>query len=513
MRHVDTGSVMDESKCVIETDIPARLDRLPWSRFHWLVVTALGVTWVLDGLEVTLVGSLSPALTDRQSLGLSATEVGFAASAYLVGAILGAIGFGYLTDRYGRKRLFVITVAVYATATAATGLSWNFASFALFRLLTGAGIGGEYSAINSAIQELVPARRRGWTDLFVNCTFWAGAMLGALATSLALDPALVPLAIGWRFAFVVGGVVAVVAIVLRGYVPESPRWLMTHGRLPEAERVVSEIERRVVKEVDRPTFARPSARVRLRSHHSRGLRDVGRILLRRYPRRAVVCLVLMAAQAFLYNAIFFTYGLVLSRFYGVPDRTIGTYVIVFAFANLLGPVVLGPLFDSLGRKTMIAATYGAAAMAMAVTAVLFDLGRLTAVTQTASWMAVFFPASAAASAAYLTVGESFPLELRALIIALFYALGTGVGGIAGPAVMSLLIETGLPRNIMLGYLAGAGFMLAAAVVEACFGISAERRSLEDVTSPLALIEAAPDSADAGTGRSGEGKDGARSRWG
>ena len=478
---------------IIETDIPARLDRMRWSRFHWLVIAALGSSWVLDGLEVTLVGSLSTALTDPGSLGLTASEIGLAASAYLAGAISGAIGFGYWADRWGRKRLFIITVAVYAVAAAASGLAWNFASFAVFRLMTGAGIGGEYSAINSAIQELIPARCRGWTDLAVNGSFWAGALLGAGVSSLALDPAVVSPALGWRFAFLAGGVLAAAVIGLRRYIPESPRWLMTHGRLADAEDVVTKIEQSASSS-NRASPELPRAkRIRLRAYAGHNLLDVGRMLATRYPRRTFVGLTLMAAQAFLYNAIFFTYALVLDRFYGVAGSDVGKYITGFALANLAGPFVLGHLFDSLGRKTMIAATYCLSGALMGLTALLFDHGAFTATTQTAAWIAIFFVASPAASAAYLTVGESFPLEFRALAIALFYALGTAIGGIAAPAFIGSLIETGSRHDLMWAYLAGAGLMIAAGIVAALLGLRAERRSLEDIAAPLALAEIiAPD---------------------
>jgi len=471
---------------IFETDIPARLDRLPWSRFHKLVIVALGITWILDGLEVTLVGSLSAALTDRDALGLSTSEIGLAASAYLIGAIMGALIFGYLTDRLGRKRLFVVTVAVYGIATVATGLSWSFASFLIFRWATGTGIGGEYAAINSAIQELIPARWRGWTDLTVNGSFWGGAILGALGALVALDPHFLPTWIGWRLPFLIGGILAIIVIVLRRYVPESPRWLMTHGRLAEAEEVVEEIEQRVSGSAS-GISASPAPRIRLRHGQRFGFVQIGRALVTLYPRRTLVGLVLMAAQAFLYNAIFFTYALVLSRFYHVPSDAIGFYIIAFAIANFLGPLILGSWFDTLGRKPMIAATYGASGLLMMATAFLFDADLFSAVTQTAAWMAIFFAASAAASAAYLTVGESFPLESRALIIALFYAFGTAMGGVAGPALFGALIETGSRHNIMWGYLAGALFMLIAAIIQAVLGTAAERRPLEEVAPPFAAV--------------------------
>jgi len=480
---------------VVETDIPCRLDRLPWSAFHWLVIVALGITWILDGLEVTLVGSLSSALVGDRALGISAAQIGLAASAYLAGAVIGAIGFGYLTDRLGRKRLFIVTVLVYAVATLATASSWNFASFALFRFATGMGIGGEYAAINSAIDELIPARHRGWTDLAINGSFWIGAALGAAGSLIVLDPRLVPPAIGWRAAFAIGGVLGFAIMLLRRHVPESPRWLMIHGRLAEAERVVEAIERRV-----NPAHSHPSAAsLRLRIGDRPGLWAVICTIARRYPRRLLLGLVLMASQAFFYNAIFFTYALVLTRFYAIPAGKVGVYIFGFAIGNFFGPLLLGYFFDSLGRKLMITLTYGIAGALMAVTAILFGRGVLDAVEQTALWTAIFFVASAAASAAYLTVGESFPLEARAIVIAFFYAAGTAVGGVAAPALFGVLVATGSRPTLMWGYLASALLMLGAAAVEAWVGVAAERQPLEAVAAPLTSAESEAESTTHRTG--------------
>jgi MFS family permease len=466
-----------------ETDIPARLDRLPWQRFHWLVIAALGITWILDGLEVTLVGSLSGAFTGANGLSMNESQVGFAASAYIAGAIIGALGFGQLTDLHGRKRLFSITVLVYAVSTIATGFSWNFLSFALFRFGTGAGIGGEYAAINSAIDELIPARTRGWTDLAVNGTFWIGAALGAASSLFLLDPHVLPLWLGWRLAFGIGGVLGFGVVVLRRFVPESPRWLMTHGRLPEAERVVREIETRVRDRVG--PLPEPAGRpIRLEPRGPVSLVELGAVLLRRYPRRTLLGVTLMAAQAFCYNAVFFTYALVLRQFYDVPADRVGEYILAFAAGNFLGPLLLGRLFDTIGRRIMITLTYGLAGALMAATALLFTFGALGATGQTALWTVIFFVASAAASAAYLTVGETFPLELRALIIALFYGFGTAIGGIAGPALFGVLIESGSRTALMWGYLLAAVLMFAASGVEAAVGVDAEGRALEDVAAPL-----------------------------
>jgi MFS family permease len=472
----------------IDTDIPARLDRLPWARFHWLVVTALGITWILDGLEVTLAGSVAASLQDSPVLHLSTAEVGLAASVYLLGGISGAIFFGWLTDRWGRKRLFSITLGLYLVATAATALSWDFWSFALFRFLTGAGIGGEGTAINSAIQELIPARYRGWTDLTINGSFWVGAALGAAGTLVLLHPGLLPEDWGWRAAFGIGSLLGLFILFLRRYVPESPRWLMVHGRIHEAERIVGEIEDRVVAATGKALPPPPSGvRLRLTGRGRVGFATVARTLLTTHRRRTTLGMVLITSQAFFYNAIFFTYALILTRFYGIPSAHIGYYMLPFAIGNFCGPLLLGRLFDTVGRITMIAATYAASGVLLAVTAFLFSRGSLDATTQTVAWTVIFFFASAAASAAYLTVSECFPLEIRALAIALFYATGTLLGGVVAPALFGVLIASGERRYIVWGYLFGAALMVIAALVELAIGVKAERRSLESVTAPLSQI--------------------------
>lgn len=478
-----TKATAADSGTIIETDIPARLDRLPWGRFHTLVVAALGITWILDGLEVTLAGTVAGALKASPVLQFSNADVGLAASAYLAGAVLGALFFGWLTDRLGRKKLFFITLTVYLIATAATAFSWNLWSFMLFRFLTGAGIGGEYAAINSTIQELVPARVRGWTDLVINGSFWIGAALGALGAVVLLDPALFAPDHGWRAAFLIGSLLALVIFLMRMWLPESPRWLMTHGRIAEAEAIVAGIEAKLRAE-GHVIPDTPAATIRLEPRASTPFSEVFDTLLRRHRDRAAVGFTLMAAQAFFYNAIFFTYALVLTDFYGIAAQQVGWYILPFALGNVLGPVLLGRFFDTIGRRPMIAFTYTMSGLLLAGTGWLFAEGLLTAQTQTLCWMVIFFFASAAASSAYLTVSETFPLELRALAIAIFYAIGTGIGGIIGPWLFGALIETGSRWSLFGGYILGSVLMLIAAGVMLRFGIAAERRTLEEVSRPL-----------------------------
>jgi MFS family permease len=465
----------------IETDVPARLDRLPWSRFHWLLVIALGVTWILDGLEATVVASIGPVLRDAATLNLNASEVGLAGTLYLAGAIGGALFFGHLTDRLGRKRLFSVTLLIYMAGAILTALAWDFWSFVLFRCLTGIAIGGEYSAINSAIDELIPARVRGRVDLTINGTFWVGAMLGAAVTAVLLEPAYLPIWLGWRLSFGLGGLIGGVMILVRHYVPESPRWLLTHGRHEEAEKIMDHIESMAAGRE-----ALPPATQRITVYPGRriGFGTIAHTLLVRYRTRALLGLVLIASQAFFYNGITFTFPLVLNQYFGVPKTGTSLYVLAIAVANFLGPLLLGRLFDTVGRRTMISATYALAGAVIIVTEIFFLQGTLTAISQTLCWMLAFFFASAAASAGYLTVSEIFPLEMRARAIALFYAVGTAVGGMGAPALFGILIDTNDPVMLFYGYLFGAGLMLAAAATELVLGVASEQKSLEVVAAPL-----------------------------
>jgi MFS family permease len=471
---------------VIATDLPSRLDRLPWGTFHSLVVVALGITWLLDGLEVTLAGAVASALKASPVLHFSNADVGFASSAYIAGAVLGALGFGWLTDRLGRRKLFFVTLTLYLTATAATGLSWNLASFAFFRFLTGAGIGGEYAAINSTIQEFTPARVRGFTDLAINGTFWVGAALGAASSIVLLDARLIPGDLGWRAAFLIGAALAFVILFMRRWIPESPRWLLSHGRPQAAREIVEAIEARFRRSARAPlTGEIHTLRLAERSHTP--LREVLATLFVTHRRRSLVGLALMTAQAFFYNAIFFTYALVLTDFYHVPGSHVGWYLLPFAFGNFLGPLVLGRAFDVIGRRAMITFTYAISGVLLAASGYLFERQSMSVTGQTVAWMVIFFFASAAASSAYLTVSESFPLEIRALAIAVFYAFGTALGGIAGPALFGRLIDTHERSAVLDGYLVGAVLMVAAALVAAIWGIDAERKPLEQVALPLSAL--------------------------
>ena len=487
---------------IIESHVPARLDGLRWSRWHWLIVVALGATWILDGLEVTLAGALGGVLTRADTLGLTAVEVGASATYYLAGAVTGALLFGYGADRFGRKKLFFITVTVYLCGTALSAFSWNFASYAIFRALTGAGIGGEYAAINSAIDELIPARVRGRVDLMINGSYWWGAALGAIGTVILLDPRRIPIWLGWRCAFGIGATLGLVVIFFRRWIPESPRWLMIHGRNDKAEEIVAEVERQVAAERSNgvmeywsnekrnsAAFPAPSLHhsitpVRIRTRTHTPWREIWNAIVHEHRQRSLLGFLLMLTQAFFYNAIFFTYALVLMKFYHVPAQNVGWYLLPFAIGNVLGPIMLGHLFDTIGRKKMISITYALAGVLLALTGWLFYAGVLTAQTQTLAWSIIFFIASAAASSAYLTVSEIFPLEIRALAIAIFYAVGTLAGGVGAPILFGWIIGTGSSAALFAGYLVGAGLMMLGALTEVLIGVAAERKPLEHIAPPL-----------------------------
>jgi MFS family permease len=476
---------MPAAPAPISTNIPQRMDHLPWSRWHRLVVTALGVTWVLDGLEVSIVAALGPVLTHTTTLHLTESEVGLTASAYLAGSVVGAVVFSYLTDRQGRKKWFMITLFLYLTATVLTALSWNLWSFMFFRFLTGAGIGGEYAAINSAIDELIPARWRGHTNLLINGTWWLGAACGALLTIVFLNPHLIPEHLGWRLCFGLGAVLGVSVVLVRRFIPESPRWLMTHGRVAEAETVVSSIEDQVMREEELASLPIPEGSLIVHPRPQVTLGTVARELLKTYPKRTTLGIVLMTTQSFMYNAISFTYPFVLMKFYAVPSSNIGFYILPFALGNFLGPLLLGRFFDTIGRKPMISFTYAVAGCLLALTGYLFWQGALNSVTQTLAWSCVFFFASAGASAAYLTVSEIFPMEIRAMAIAFFFIVAQGAG-ILAPWLYGKLIE-GSATSIFFGYLLGGSLMLVGALVELLMGVKAERQSLESIATPLSAI--------------------------
>jgi MFS family permease len=468
------------------------MDRLPWSRWHWLVVTALGVTWILDGLEVSIVAALGPVLTLSTTLNLTASEVGLTASAYLTGSVLGAIVFSYLTDRQGRKKWFMITLLLYLAATVLTAFSWNLWSFMFFRFLTGAGIGGEYAAINSAIDELIPARRRGHTDLAINGSWWLGSAAGAVLAIVLLNPLLVPEYLGWRLCFGFGAVLGVSILLVRRVIPESPRWLMTHGNMKEAEEIVDGIEVRIMRDEQVTSLPATEGSITVHARPHATLATVARELFSTYPRRTILGIVLMVTQSFMYNAISFTYPFVLTKFYAVPSHDIGYYILPFAFGNFLGPLLLGRFFDTIGRKQMISFTYAVAGGLLAATGYFFWQGAFTSVTQMVAWSSVFFFASAGASAAYLTVSEIFPMEIRAMAIAFFFVVAQGAG-ILAPWLYGKLIETSA-ESVFYGYLLGAGMMLIGAVVELWLGVKAEGRSLEHIATPLSaqpLSEDAP----------------------
>ncbi|KAB2906557.1 MAG: MFS transporter [Kofleriaceae bacterium] len=463
----------------IESDVPPRLDALGWSRWHRRVVIALGITWILDGLEASLIANLAPTLQHADTLALSGAQIGLANTVYLLGQVAGALGFGYLTDRLGRKRLFLVTLGLYLVATALSGVAPTYEVFLGFRLAAGAGIGGEYAAINSAIDELVPARVRGQLGLAINGSYWVGVAAGAGLTLLILDPSILPMDVGWRVAFGMGALLGFAIVLVRRDMPESPRWLLNHGHVRAAEATIERIE----AEVHGPgaDVKVEVTRVKIKVHGPVGPRHLLATLFRRYPRRAVLGLVLMIAQAFLYNSIFFSYGLILTEFHGVSADDVGLYIVPFAAGNFLGPLLLGRRFDTVGRRIMIPATYALSGLLLLATGGLFLAGWLNATTQTIAWGVVFFFASAAASSAYLTVSELFPVELRGMAISVFYAIGTLVGA-GAPTLFGAIVDTGEPSRLFAGYALASAMMLAAAVVARRLCVDAERRSLEEINA-------------------------------
>ena len=472
----------------IASKIPARLDRLQWSRWHWLIVVGLGTVWILDGLEVTIVGAIASRLSEKDALGISASQVGLAGTLYVVGACCGALFFGHLTDRYGRKLLFMVTLGVYLVATVATAFAPSFLWFGVCRFFTGAGIGGEYAAINSAIDELIPARVRGSVDLMINGSFWVGTAIGAALSLPLLDKNIFAPDLGWRLAFGIGAILGVGIIMVRRLVPESPRWLMIHGREQEAEQITEDIERQV-RESTGEELKEPKGEIKIRQRDSINFATIAKTVFKVYPRRTIYGLSLFIGQAFLYNAIFFTYALVLSTFYKVDSGKVGLYLIPFAVGNFLGPVLLGRLFDTVGRRKMIAGTYIVSGVLLLITAYLFKQGTLNATTQTICWCVIFFFASAGASSAYLTVSEIFPMETRAMSIAFFYAVGTGLGGAVGPLLFGALINTKHLTPVFWGYVLASGLMIAAGVVAAFLAVDAEQKQLEDIAKPITAVEA------------------------
>ncbi len=472
----------DVATGTVRTKVPARLDRLPWSRWHWMIIVGLGTVWILDGLEVTIVGNISAQMAQPGSgIHISQGQItGLGAAMYVAGACVGALFFGWLTDRFGRKKLFMITLGVYLAATALTALSFAPWWFFLFRFFTGFGIGGEYAAINSAIDELIPSRHRGRIDIVINGTYWAGAAAGALLTVPATSA--LPVNIGWRLCFGLGVVLGLVVLLVRRNVPESPRWLFIHGRGQEAEDLVGNIEHEVEQETGR-RLGEPHQSITVHQRKSIGFGVIAKTMFARYPRRTVLGFSLFIGQAFLYNAITFGYAQILTVFFHIKTDP-GYYFAVIAVGNLLGPLVLGRLFDSVGRRPMIAGTYILSGALLLVTAWLFDAGALNAVTMTACWSVVLFFASAGASSAYLTVSEIFPMETRALAIAFFYAIGTAAGGISGPLLFSSLVSTGKVSNTVIAFAIGAVLMILAGLVEIFLGVNAERKGLEQIASPL-----------------------------
>ena len=477
----------------ITTRVPARLDRLPWSRFHWMIVVGLGTVWILDGLEVTIVGSVAARLTEPGSgIAMTPSDIGLAAAIYVAGACLGALFFGQLTDRFGRKKLFILTLAVYVAATVATAFAFAPWYFFACRFVTGMGIGGEYAAINSAIDELIPARARGRVDLAINGSYWVGSGLGALAALLLLDTSFFAQDLGWRLAFGIGGVLGLAIMIVRRHVPESPRWLFIHGRQEDAERIVDRIEGEVRAETGRD-LAEPGESITVRQRRAIPFREIAQVAVKVYPKRATLGFALFVGQAFLYNAVTFDLGTILSKYFDVASGAVPYFIALFAFGNFLGPLLLGRMFDTVGRKPMISGTYFISAALTCLLGAFLVTGALSSWTFIALVSVTFFFASAGASSAYLTVSEIFPMETRAMSIAFFYAIGTAAGGISGPLFFGWLIARasaeGDITHIAIGYFVGAALMVAGGIVEIFLGVKAEGQSLESIAQPLTAEDA------------------------
>ena len=464
--------------------VPARLDRLPWTRFHWMILFGLGVSWILDGLEIQIIASNG----FQKELGMDSAQVGLAGTIYLVGQVVGALVFGRLADKFGRKKLFIITLAIYLVGSALAGLSPNMEFLFVMRFIAGLGIGGEYAAINSAIDELIPSHYRGRVDIAINGTYWGGAALGSVANLFFLNPDNFAENIGWRLAFFIGPVIGLVMIYMRRHIPESPRWLMTHGKEDIAEKTVDDIEARVEKDTGKKLDPVPDSKaVEVKPIERVPFRRIASVLIHDYPNRTVVGLTMMITQSFLYNAIFFTYALALQNFYGIENDAVQYFFFPFAIGNLIGPLVLGPLFDTWGRRKMILLTYGLSGVILTVSGLLFQADLLNATTQTVFWCVAFFFASAGASSAYLTVSELFPLEIRSQVISYFFSIAQICGSVA-PLLFGALIGDGSDRGpIAIGYIGAGLLMLAGGIVAFIFGVNSERKSLEDITSPLSLV--------------------------
>jgi len=476
----------------IRSTIPARLDRLGWSPFHTRMVAGLGAAWILDGLQITVASSVTGVLTQPSTLDMTSTEVGLIASVYLVGEMVGALVFGRMSDQLGRRRLLITTLLLYLLGTGlAAFVTGHHTGWLLFfyatRFVAGMGIGGQYAAINSAIDEMMPAKYRGRVDIWINGTYWAGAILGSFVSLIFLNVFAENL--GWRLAFLLGPVLALVVIIVGRTLPESPRWLLTHGRVEEAEAELAKIEEAARKAGQTPEPVDDSKAIELVPEEQYGYLRFLRLVFHTYPKRAILGASLMITQSFLYNAIFFTYALVLTQFYDVSATSVPLYGLAFSVGNLLGPLALGPLFDTVGRRKMISGTYIGSGALLAISAFLFEADVLNATTQTLIWVVIFFFASAGASSAYLTVSETWPIEIRSEAIAVFFAIGT-IAGAIGPALYGLLIGDGMDRTgLFVGYLVGAGIMIGGGVIEIIFGINAEGKSLEDVTEPLTAAPA------------------------